>query len=59
MPVVAAGMNGPELRPLMWYFVPFYERSKPQRKLLPNAKAETAATLMAFKGAVALSLIHI
>jgi putative SOS response-associated peptidase YedK len=53
MPVVAAGEGGPELRPLMWGLVPFYERNKPQRKMLPNAKAETAGTLTAFKGAVA------
>jgi putative SOS response-associated peptidase YedK len=53
MPVVAAAEGGPEVRPFMWGLVPFYERNKPQRKMLPNAKAETAATLTAFKGAVA------
>jgi putative SOS response-associated peptidase YedK len=53
MPVVAAGAGGPELRPIRWGLVPFYERSKPQRKLLPNAKAETATSLAGFREAVA------
>jgi putative SOS response-associated peptidase YedK len=30
-----------------------YERNKPQMRMLPNAKAETAATLAAFKQSVA------
>ena len=37
----------------MWGLMPFYERQKPQRRLLPNAKAETAPTLAAFRQAVA------
>ncbi len=53
MPAVAAGTDGPELRGMVWGLVPFYERSKPQRRMLPNAKAETATTLSAFKQSVA------
>lgn len=53
VPTVATGADGPELRGMMWGLVPFYERSKPQARMLPNAKAETAATLSAFKQSVA------
>lgn len=53
MPVVTAGEGGPEVRGMMWGLVPFYERKKPQARMLPNAKAETAATLSAFKNSVA------
>jgi putative SOS response-associated peptidase YedK len=53
MPVVAVGTAGPEVRPLMWGLLPFHERNKPLRRMLPNAKAETALALSAFKGAVA------
>ena len=53
MPVVAEGTPGPEIRGMMWGLVPFYERKKPQRRMLPNAKAETAETLTAFKHSVA------
>jgi len=49
MPVVSVGSDGPEVRGM----IPFYEHEQPKRKLLPNAKAETAATLSAFKHAVA------
>jgi len=53
MPVIAAGAEGPEVRGMTWGLVPFYERNKAQRRMLPNAKAETAASLSAFKHAVA------
>ena len=53
MPVVALGAEGPEVRGMMWGYVPFYERGKPKMRLLPNAKAETATTLAAFKQAAA------
>jgi len=53
MPVVAVGTGGPEVRGMMWGLVPYYERKKPQMRMLPNAKAETAATLAAFKQSVA------
>jgi putative SOS response-associated peptidase YedK len=53
MPVVATGESGPEVRGMMWGLVPFYERKKPQKRMLPNAKAETAATGAAFKQAIA------
>ncbi len=53
MPVVAVGTDGPEVRGMMWGLVPFDERKKPQMRMLPNAKAETAATLAAFKQSVA------
>ncbi len=60
VPSFAAGEAGPKLRGMMWGMVPAYARSQPiaptcsQAKtttLLPNAKAETAATLYAFKSA--------
>jgi putative SOS response-associated peptidase YedK len=53
MPIVAASNGEPEVRGMMWGLVPFYERGKPQMRMLPNAKAETAATLSAFKQSVA------
>ena len=53
VPVVASGTEGPEVRGMVWGLVPFYERGKPQRRMLPNAKAETAASLTAFKQGVA------
>ncbi len=53
MPVVAAGAGGADLRGMRWGLVPAYARNESQRQLLPNAKAETAATLPAFKHAVA------
>jgi putative SOS response-associated peptidase YedK len=62
MPAVAAGEAGLELRSMVWGMVPAYARSQPTTascsqakptKMLPNAKAETAATLYAFKSATA------
>jgi hypothetical protein len=54
MPVVAAGGGGEaEVRGMVWGLVPFYERAKTPRRMLPNAKAETATTLAAFKDGVA------
>ncbi len=53
MPVVAAGPEGPAVRGMMWGYVPFYERAKPKMRMLPNAKAETAATTAAFRQAAA------
>jgi putative SOS response-associated peptidase YedK len=62
VPAVAAGADGPELRGMVWGLIPAYARSQPvaptcsQAKtttMLPNAKAETAATLYAFKSATA------
>ena len=53
MPVVAAGGAGPELRGMMWGYVPFYEQGKPRMRLLPNAKAEMAPESPAFRQAAA------
>lgn len=53
VPVAALGPPGAELRGMMWGLVPFYERGKPRRQMLPNAKSETAATSPAFRQAVA------
>lgn len=54
MPVVAAGGDSEaEVRGMVWGLVPFYERAKTPRRMLPNAKAETATTLAAFKDGVA------
>lgn len=53
MPVVSTGKAGPEVRGMTWGLIPFYERQKESMRMLPNAKAETAATLTAFKSAVA------
>ena len=53
MPVVAQGAAGPEVRGMMWGYVPFYERGKPKMRMLPNAKAETAAASAAFRQAAA------
>jgi putative SOS response-associated peptidase YedK len=53
MPVATAGGSGPEWQTLHWGLVPFYERDQPQRKMLPNAKAETAAKLPTFRRATA------
>ncbi len=53
MPVVALGAAGPEVRGMMWGYVPFYERGKPKMRMLPNAKAETAPTSAAFRQAAA------
>lgn len=53
MPVVAVGGAGPEVRGMMWGYVPFYERGHARMRLLPNAKAETAAASAAFRQATA------
>lgn len=54
VPVVAAdGAGDAEVRGMVWGLVPFYERAKTPRRMLPNAKAETAMTLAAFKDGVA------
>ena len=53
MPVVAAGGAGPDVRGMMWGYVPFYEKGKDRRRMLPNAKAETAAVSPAFRSAAA------
>jgi putative SOS response-associated peptidase YedK len=51
LPVVAPADGGPQLRGMRWGYVPFYERGKAQRRMLPNAKAETATTRPAFRQA--------
>jgi putative SOS response-associated peptidase YedK len=73
MPVISAGVHGPELQGMVWGIAPFQAMgatrrhdflpalSQPalnssmglNRRLLPNAKAETAATLSTFKQSVA------
>jgi putative SOS response-associated peptidase YedK len=54
MPVVAAGPAAAgEVRGMMWGYVPFYEQGKPRKRLLPNAKAETATASPAFRQAAA------
>jgi len=53
MPVVATSDQEPEIRGMMWGYVPSYERRSPPQRMLPNAKAETARQLGAFKSATA------
>ncbi len=53
VPTVAAEAEGPKVRGMMWGLVPFYERDKPQMRMLPNATAEKAATSPAFRQATA------
>jgi putative SOS response-associated peptidase YedK len=53
MPVVAASPDGPELRGMSWGLEPKDVRALPKERMLPNAKAETAATLPAFRQSVA------
>lgn len=62
VPVVSAGADGPELHGMVWGLVPAYARSQATTPscssaktttMLHNAKAETAATLSAFKQSVA------
>lgn len=53
MPVVALKTDQPQVHPMMWGLVPYYERGKAQKRMLPNAKAETARTLSPFKEGVA------
>jgi putative SOS response-associated peptidase YedK len=53
VPAVTLENREPVVRGLMWGLVPFYERNKPQMRMMPNAKAETAATSTAFREAIA------
>lgn len=53
VPAVVLRDQEPAVCGLMWGLVPFYERNKPQMRMLPNAKAETAATSTAFREAIA------
>ncbi len=53
VPVVAASTDGPEARGMLWGFVPLAERGKSEMRMFPNARAETAASLPAFRQAVA------
>jgi len=53
MPVAVAGTSGPELREMRWGLVSSHERNQPKPRLLPNARAETASLLPAFKTGVA------
>jgi putative SOS response-associated peptidase YedK len=39
MPVVAAGEGGPELRPIMWGLVPFYERKQAAAEDAPQRES--------------------
>ncbi len=53
MPVVALKSAQPQVHLMMWGLVPHYERTKKaQKRMLPNAKAETARTLSPFKDGV-------
>jgi putative SOS response-associated peptidase YedK len=49
MPVVARGAGDPEVRGMAWGLVAPGERRQPRPRLLPNARAETAAALNAFR----------
>ena len=53
MPVVALKNSSPAVHPMRWGLVPQYERTKAQKRMLPNAKAETARTLAPFRDGVA------
>lgn len=53
VPAVAEGAEGPEVTHMMWGLVPFYERVKARKRMLPNAKSETAASGTAFRESVA------
>jgi putative SOS response-associated peptidase YedK len=53
VPVVAIQDRDPEVCGMMWGFVPFYERDKPQMRMMPNATAEKAAVSPAFRRATA------
>lgn len=50
-PVVVAGASGPELREMVWGLVS--GREQLDRRMLPNARAETAAQLSAFRQGMA------
>lgn len=51
MPVVAGDGDDPRMRGMRWGYVPAGERDRTQRRMLTNAKAETATILPAFRGA--------
>jgi putative SOS response-associated peptidase YedK len=53
MPVVASAQGAPGVRAMRWGIVPFGERSSPKPRLLANARAETVATMPAFRNGVA------
>ena len=53
MPVVAGSTTDPDLRGMMWGLVLPYERKNAKRRMLPDAKSETATTLPAFRKAIA------
>jgi len=53
MPVVALKHGRPHVHPMMWGLVPHYERSNVPKRMLPNARMETARTLAPFKEGVA------
>lgn len=53
MPVVALGPSGAGVRAMRWGLVPAGDRGKPHPRLLANARSETAATLPAFRAAMA------
>jgi putative SOS response-associated peptidase YedK len=52
-PVVVAGASGPELREMVWGLVSVAGREQLLRRMLPNARAETAAQLSAFRQGMA------
>jgi len=53
MPVVALKNDLPQVHQMRWGLVPHYERTKTQKRMLPNAKAETARMLSPFQDGVA------
>ncbi len=53
VPAVVERAAGPEVIQMMWGLVPFYERGKARKRMLPNAKSETAASGTTFKESVA------
>jgi putative SOS response-associated peptidase YedK len=53
MPVVARGAGAPGVRAMRWGLIPANERSNPRPRLLANARSETAATMPAFRKAIA------
>lgn len=53
VPVVArAGAADPEVRPMLWGFMPGFERGRPRSRMFPNARSESASAGAAFRGAV-------
>jgi putative SOS response-associated peptidase YedK len=53
MPVVARVQESTGVRPMRWGIVPAGERASPRPRLLANARAETAATMPAFRKGIA------